>query len=485
MMDTNARTGGREDGCGDANVMGAYERDELNDNGERLLDLAADNRLRVINSYLRAPRGGARHTFQCSNKKKRWHTIDFILLRQVDGCYVRNVSIKWVEFNDSDHDLALEAFFEGRVRQLHKPRRGRDQAGYHKHLKGIAVEAKRSVTSQNIEDKDGKVLREASLITSRWIGHFAQLLSTKSPTLDPRVVDSIKQWPTYVPLDDTPSPLEVEERLHELARKKGTAVFACFVDLTKAYDSVDRELLWDVLRRFSVPPKMLAVIRNFHYGMRPRVRMDSGLLSDWFEVLQGLRQGCNLALLLVNLFFAAMLLVCVEEFAADTRTMEDMVMIGKAVAARKKTGKGRKTASVVVDAEALWGMIYAGIVSRSPQSLEKIMSVVVREGGKWQASALEQEEWYGKSEDGVVWFIRKWRAWEAEASAKRQLAGAEVAAAAAAAETAPPADSKRKRKQEAATSSAPTSAATTATAEKTASRRFKRTRTGAAPVTAA
>eukprot|EP00752_Nemacystus_decipiens_P017313 g15509.t1 len=259
---------------------------------------------------------------------------------------------------------ALEAFFEGHARQLHKLRRERDQAGFYEHLKGIAVEAKRSVTWQNIKDKDGKVLREASLVSSR-----------------------IKQWPTYAPLDDIPSPLEVEEatrgmanrkivgpddlpaeviqlfldgdqdllhdfhaivRLHDLARKKGTAIFACFVDLTKAYDSVDRELLWDVLRRFGVPPKMPAVIRNFHDGMRARVRMDIGLLPDW-------------------------------------RIMEDMVMIGKAVAARKMRGKGGKTGTVMVDAEeALWGMLHAddaGIVVRSPESLEKMVSVIVRVAG--------------------------------------------------------------------------------------------------------
>ena len=94
----------------------------------------------------------------------------------------------------------------------------------------------------------------------------------------------------FCPHRPTLDMLFVIQRLHELARKKGTAVFACLVDLTKAYDSVGRELLWGVLRRFGVPPKMLAVIRNFHDGMRARVRMERGFLSDWFEVLQGLRQ---------------------------------------------------------------------------------------------------------------------------------------------------------------------------------------------------
>ena len=70
------------------------------------------------------------------------------------------------------------------------------------------------------------------------------------------------------------------QRLHELARKKSTAVFACLVDLTKAYDSVDRDLLWDVLGRFGVPPITLAVIRHFHEGMRARVRTDDGQYSE-------------------------------------------------------------------------------------------------------------------------------------------------------------------------------------------------------------
>eukprot|EP00903_Cladosiphon_okamuranus_P017583 g16196.t1 len=77
-------------------------------------------------------------------------------------------------------------------------------------------------------------------------------------------------------------------------------------------------------------------------------------------------------------------LVCVNEFDEDSRVLEDMVMIGRAVAARKKRGKGGKTGTVVVDAEALWSMLYAddaGVVSRSPEGLEEVMSIIVRVAG--------------------------------------------------------------------------------------------------------
>ena len=78
-------------------------------------------------------------------------------------------------------------------------------------------------------------------------------------------------------------------RLQELGRKGGVPLFLCFVDLQKAYDSVDRTLLWQVLTRFGVPPQMLAVIRQFHDGMRACVRSEDGECSEWFEVGQGLR----------------------------------------------------------------------------------------------------------------------------------------------------------------------------------------------------
>ena len=50
---------------------------------------------------------------------------------------------------------------------------------------------------------------------------------------------------------------------------------------------------------------MLTVIRQFHEGMRARVRTDDGEHSEWFCVTLGLRQGCVLSPLLSNIFFAA------------------------------------------------------------------------------------------------------------------------------------------------------------------------------------
>ena len=63
----------------------------------------------------------------------------------------------------------------------------------------------------------------------------------------------------------------------------------CLVDLQKAYDSVDREMLSVVLARFSVSQKKLTIILQFQEGMRVRVRTDDGEHSYWFDIDQGLR----------------------------------------------------------------------------------------------------------------------------------------------------------------------------------------------------
>ena len=112
----------------------------------------------------------------------------------------------------------------------------------------------------------------------------------------------------------------------------------CFIDLTTAYDSVDRSLLWDVLARFGVPPRMLTVIRRFHDGMQACVRLDDGECSDKFHVGQGLRQGCVLAPLLFNMFFTAVLRVAEKRFLADAAITDNMVQLQ-----RKKEGEKKGT----------------------------------------------------------------------------------------------------------------------------------------------
>ena len=117
----------------------------------------------------------------------------------------------------------------------------------------------------------------------------------------------------------------VVRRLQEVGRKAGMYLFMCFIDLQKACDTDDRTLLWQVLTRIGVPPQMIAVIRQFHDGMRACVRLDDGVCSDWFEVEQGLQQGCMLSPLLFNIFFAAVLNVVLQRFSEEPAIFAELV----------------------------------------------------------------------------------------------------------------------------------------------------------------
>ena len=57
-------------------------------------------------------------------------------------------------------------------------------------------------------------------------------------------------------------------QLQEKCLEQRQPLFSCFVDLTKAYDTVHRGLLWQVLAKFGVPPSMLPVIKDQHEGMK-------------------------------------------------------------------------------------------------------------------------------------------------------------------------------------------------------------------------
>ena len=119
---------------------------------------------------------------------------------------------------------------------------------------------------------------------------------------------------------------------------------------------------------------MIEVIRQFHDGMRACVRSDDGRCSEWFEVAQGLRQGCVLSPLLFHVFFAAILRIVLERFRKDAGILADLVHLHE-----QPSKVGPETALECMR-RAIWGMLYADdacIVSRSTRGLVRMMAIFV------------------------------------------------------------------------------------------------------------
>ena len=81
------------------------------------------------------------------------------------------------------------------------------------------------------------------------------------------------------------------------ARKK---IYFCFIDYAKAFDCVDHNKLWKILRDGNTRPPYL-LPRNLYAGQEATVRIGHGT-TDWFQIGKGVCQGCILSPCLFNLY---------------------------------------------------------------------------------------------------------------------------------------------------------------------------------------
>ncbi len=91
------------------------------------------------------------------------------------------------------------------------------------------------------------------------------------------------------------------KRLVEGYLGKVKKLYAAFMDLEKAYDGVDREALWSVLRIYGVGGQLLKGKQAIYSEANACVRV-GGKFSESFAVEVGVRQGCVLSPWLFNIF---------------------------------------------------------------------------------------------------------------------------------------------------------------------------------------
>ena len=87
----------------------------------------------------------------------------------------------------------------------------------------------------------------------------------------------------------------------EKAREFQKNTYFCFFDYAKAFDCVDHNKLWKILKEMGIPDHLTCLLRNLYAGQEATVRTGHGM-TDWFQIRKGVRQGCILSLCLFNLY---------------------------------------------------------------------------------------------------------------------------------------------------------------------------------------
>ena len=86
----------------------------------------------------------------------------------------------------------------------------------------------------------------------------------------------------------------------EKAREFQKNIYLCFIDYSKAFDCVDHNKLWKILKEMGIPDHLTCFLRNLYAGQEATVRTGHER-TDWFQMEKGIHQGCILSPYLFNL----------------------------------------------------------------------------------------------------------------------------------------------------------------------------------------
>ena len=87
----------------------------------------------------------------------------------------------------------------------------------------------------------------------------------------------------------------------EKAKEFQKNIYFCFTDYVKAFDCVDHNKLWKILKEMRIPDHLTCLLRNLYASQEATVRTGHGT-TDWFQIGKGVRQSCILPHCLFNVY---------------------------------------------------------------------------------------------------------------------------------------------------------------------------------------
>jgi len=89
--------------------------------------------------------------------------------------------------------------------------------------------------------------------------------------------------------------------ISEKTREFQKNIYFCFINYAKAFDCVDHNKLWKILKEMGIPDHLTCLLRNLYASEEATVRTGHGTI-DWFQIGKGVCQGCMLSPCLFNLY---------------------------------------------------------------------------------------------------------------------------------------------------------------------------------------
>ena len=86
----------------------------------------------------------------------------------------------------------------------------------------------------------------------------------------------------------------------EKGRQFQKTIYFCFIYYAKAFDCVDHNKLWKILKKMGIPDHLICLLRNLYAGQEVTIRTGHGT-ADWFHIGKGEHQCCMLSPCLFNL----------------------------------------------------------------------------------------------------------------------------------------------------------------------------------------
>ena len=76
------------------------------------------------------------------------------------------------------------------------------------------------------------------------------------------------------------------------ARVSQKNIYICFIDYAKAFDCVNHNKLWKILKEMGIPDHLTCLLRNLYTGQEATVRTGHGI-TDWFQIRKEAQQGSS------------------------------------------------------------------------------------------------------------------------------------------------------------------------------------------------